>query len=79
MDANAAALGVPVHDLMGNAGRAVSDFLESEYHDRRILFVCGPGNNGGDGFAAACRMDPSKVTVALLKKPSEIHTSEAWE
>ena len=79
MDANAAALGVPVHDLMGNAGRVVSDFLESEYHDRRILFVCGPGNNGGDGFAAACRMDPSKVTVALLKKPSEIHTSEAWE
>lgn len=79
MDANAAALGVPTAELMGNAGKAVADFLESEYAGRRVVFVCGPGNNGGDGFAAACLMDPGRVTVALLKKPSEIHTQESWE
>lgn len=78
MDANAETLGVSVTDLMGNAGRAVSDFLNDRFRGKRILFVCGPGNNGGDGFAAASLMDPSFVSVALLKKPSEIHTDAAW-
>ena len=53
MDANAEALGVSVTELMGNAGKAVADFLDRRFPDRRIVFVCGPGNNGGDGFAAA--------------------------
>lgn len=78
MDANAEALGVSVTELMGNAGKAVRDLLAERYPGRRILFVCGPGNNGGDGFAAASMMDPSEVSVALLKKPSEIHTDAAW-
>lgn len=78
MDANAEALGVSVTGLMGNAGRAVKELLEKRYPGKRVLFVCGPGNNGGDGFAAASMMDPSKVSVALLKKPSEIHTDSAW-
>lgn len=79
LDANSEALGVPVASLMDNAGRAVADFLGSRYPSKRILFVCGPGNNGGDGFAAALRMDPSRVKVALLKKASEIHTDVARE
>lgn len=78
MDANAEALGVSVTDLMGNAGRAVAEFLGERYPTGRILFVCGPGNNGGDGFAAASMMDPKRVSVALLKKPSDIHTDAAW-
>ena len=79
LDANSEALGVPVASLMDNAGSAVADFLESNYPSERILFVCGPGNNGGDGFAAARRMDPSRVKVALLKKASQIHTDIARE
>ena len=79
LDANSEALGVPVASLMDNAGSAVADFLESNYPSERILFVCGPGNNGGDGFAAALRMDPSRVKVALLKKASQIHTDIARE
>ena len=78
MDANAEALGVSVTELMGNAGKAVADFLDRRFPDRRIVFVCGPGNNGGDGFAAASFMDPRRVSVSLLKKPSEIHTDAAW-
>lgn len=78
MDANCEALGVSVETLMGNAGRAVAEFLKENYPGRRLLFVCGPGNNGGDGFAAAGLMDPSSVTVALLKKPSEIHSDASW-
>ena len=78
MDANAEALGVSVTDLMGNAGKAVAGFIEKRYPGRSVLFVCGPGNNGGDGFAATSLMDPKLVSVALLKKPSEIHTDAAW-
>ena len=79
LDMNSEALGVSVASLMDNAGKAVADFLESRYPSERILFVCGPGNNGGDGFAAALRMDPSRVKVALLKKASQIHTDIARE
>lgn len=78
MDANCEALGISVTTLMGNAGKAVADFLISRYPGKRTLFVCGPGNNGGDGFAAACLMDPQTVTVSLLKKPSEIHSDASW-
>lgn len=67
MDANAEALGTSVTELMGNAGRAVADYLGKRYPGKRILFVCGPGNNGGDGFAAASLMDPALVSVALLR------------
>lgn len=76
-DANAEALGVSVRDLMGNAGRSVSDLLGSRYPNSRIIFVCGSGNNGGDGFAAALGMDPSRVEVALLCEPSRIHSDES--
>ncbi len=79
MDVNAEALGVSVAELMSNAGKAVADLLGERFPGKKILFICGPGNNGGDGFAAASLMDPETVSVALLKKPSEIHTDTAWD
>lgn len=77
MDANSEALGVSVEQLMGNAGRAVASFIESEYPGKTVLFVCGTGNNGGDGFAAASVMDDRLVTVALLKDAKHIRTEAA--
>lgn len=52
------AAGIPSLTLMENAGLAVATFIrdrlvESQPGDRRIAVVCGPGNNGGDGFVAA--------------------------
>ena len=79
IDANSEALGIPVATLMDNAGKAVSKFLKDYFPDSRILFVCGPGNNGGDGFAAALLMDPDKVTVALLRRSNNIHSEIARE
>ena len=76
-DINAENLGISVKDLMGNAGKAVADFLNERFAGNKVLFVCGPGNNGGDGFAAALRLDPAKTSVALLCEPSKIHTSES--
>ncbi len=72
MDANAEALGVSVKELMGNAGKAVADFLIQTYPDARFAFFCGHGNNGGDGFAAACLLPPGKVKVFCITSPEKI-------
>ncbi|RPH05170.1 MAG: NAD(P)H-hydrate dehydratase [bacterium TMED144] len=40
-------------ELMKNAGIEISRFLQEKYLNKNFFFVCGKGNNGGDGFAAA--------------------------
>src|ERR1700728_4008131 len=39
--------------LMEKAGLAVADAVSRRWPARPLAVLCGPGNNGGDGFVAA--------------------------
>ncbi len=70
-DRNAEAAGVPLSTLMENAGRCIVATIDSEFGSmKHVVFVCGPGNNGGDGFAAAFILSRRRdVSVIVAGKP----------
>ncbi|MEZ5773962.1 MAG: NAD(P)H-hydrate dehydratase [Hyphomicrobiaceae bacterium] len=60
--------GIAGEALMEEAGRAVADEARRlTAPGARIVVLCGPGNNGGDGFVAARHLARlgARVTVAL--------------
>jgi hydroxyethylthiazole kinase-like uncharacterized protein yjeF len=59
-------LGVAGVVLMENAATGVVEAVREVFPDaRRILVLCGPGNNGGDGFAAARHLHNGGLDVQL--------------
>ena len=52
-DALAVKAGVASLTLMENAGAAVAGIITSRFSPCRTIVLCGPGNNGGDGFVVA--------------------------
>lgn len=71
------AAGTPSHSLMERAGRAVAQVavgMAGGAYGRRILVVCGRGNNAGDGFVSARLLADwgAYPVVACLHGPDEL-------
>jgi ADP-dependent NAD(P)H-hydrate dehydratase / NAD(P)H-hydrate epimerase len=63
--------GTDPYALMRRAGEGVAEVIWRAGHKRDILVLCGPGNNGGDGYviARALRDRGVPVRVAALAEP----------
>ncbi|MGE5414661.1 MAG: NAD(P)H-hydrate epimerase, partial [Syntrophomonadaceae bacterium] len=66
-DAETIRSGTPSEELMENAAASIVAALAEAYPGwRRVAVVCGPGNNGGDGLAAARGLAQRGLRVSLF-------------
>jgi NAD(P)H-hydrate epimerase len=89
-DRRAQALGVPGERLMEHAGTAVAAAVHAlagdlgRWGSGPILILCGPGNNGGDGFVAARHLARAGarvivVFVATESRPRTPDSARNWD
>ena len=66
VDEDAAASGIDSFRLMQSAGEAVAAVALAYYPDAlRFAVLCGPGNNGGDGYVAAGALARAGANVGV--------------
>ncbi len=65
------AAGTSVETLMDTAGRGAADWVWRIAGHGKVTVLCGPGNNGGDGYviAEALRERGSHVVVVAAEEP----------
>jgi len=72
LDSNSEALGVPQWELMQAASKQLAGQVKKMLPDGgAVLFLCGPGNNGGDGYLAAANLIEASIKLlrTLLLSP----------
>jgi len=72
--------GIPAYELMKRAGEAVFNLLTSKYpQHKKILVLCGAGNNAGDGYVVArlARQAGFDVCVISLIDPAALKNEAA--
>lgn len=65
-DSHAMENGVSGIELMENAGRGLADAILRQFLHQRVHVLCGPGNNGGDGFVVARMLQDAGWPVRLF-------------
>ena len=85
-DRAAEAAGIRGPDMMEAAGGAVAVAIGARWPMRPVTVLCGPGNNGGDGFVVARHLNEAgwPVTVALLGARDKLsgdaaHAASLWK
>ena len=89
-DKRAQAMGIPGQRLMENAGAAVAAAVMAigdatdRWNKGAILVLCGPGNNGGDGFVAARYLaragaEVAAVLVSAAARPGTADAGRNWD
>jgi ADP-dependent NAD(P)H-hydrate dehydratase / NAD(P)H-hydrate epimerase len=65
MKAAELACGIPLNELMERAGRALGEAALRFGGGAPVLVLCGPGNNGGDGYVAARVLAERGISVRV--------------
>ncbi|MGI9372581.1 MAG: NAD(P)H-hydrate dehydratase [Hyphomicrobiales bacterium] len=78
--------GTPGIDLMDNAGMACADAITERFPAGKVSVLCGPGNNGGDGYVIARLLQGRgwNVSVFALGDPDNLAgdaalAAKAWK
>ena len=83
-DRDAVARGATVSQLMQRAGAAVARAVEARFDLQPVRVLCGPGDNGGDGYVAASELAARgwPVTVEALASPTTeaaLRARDGWK
>lgn len=85
VDRLAAASGIPTSTLMENAGRTVANEIAKRWSPRETMVLCGPGNNGGDGYVVARHLAARGYKVEVVTfgdhtqlKPDAAEMAKLW-
>src|SRR5690349_21365591 len=71
-------IGTSVNDLMERAGAALAEAVYRFAGPTPALILCGPGNNGGDGYVAARHLKARGVEVRVAAMADPRSDAAKW-